>query len=136
VRSVFIASVFVLLTQSAFAQEQPQPHDYSRDALLHFVAENKIQMSPLPDHLPPGRIQWHIGWLEFHGLGMEWRIFYLPLAIPLAGSGLRNVATVPNPLELTGTAVATGPDLMRERSASVNREIKKVLKLQRQAMKQ
>jgi hypothetical protein len=136
VRSVFIAAVFVLLTQSAFAQEQPQPPDYSRDALLHFVARNDIKMSPLPDHLPPGRIQWHIGWLEFHGLGMEWRIFYLPLAVPLAGSGLRNVATVPNPLELTGTAVAAGPDLMRERSAAVNREVKKVLKLQRQAMKQ
>ena len=136
-RYVFItAAVFVAVT--AVAQEQhptPQP-DYSRDALLHFVARDDIKMSPLPDHLPPGRIQWHIGWMEFRGLGMDWRIVYLPIAVPLAGSGLQNVGRVPNPIEMARTPVAGNTDVFAERSASVNREMKRVLKLQGQATKQ
>jgi hypothetical protein len=136
-RSVLIAVAF-LVAVTATAQEQhpaPQP-DYSRDALLHFVARNDIEMSPLPDHLPPGRIQWHIGWMEFRGLGMEWRVVYLPIAVPLAGSGLQNVARVPNPLEMAQPRIAGNTDVFAERSASVNREMKRVLKLQRQSTKQ
>jgi len=71
--------------------------------------------------------------MEFRGLGMQWRIFYLPLLVPLAGSGIQNTAKVPNPLELSGTPIATGPDVFRERSASVNREIKKIRKIERKA---
>lgn len=137
-RSVFIAAAFVAAVTSAAAQETTQPTprpDYSRDALLHFVARNDIKMSPLPDHLPPGRIQWHFGWLQFRGLGMQWRVVYLPIAVPLAGSGLQNVAQVPNPLAMAQAPVAGAPQLFAERSASVNREMKRVLKLQRQATK-
>lgn len=133
---VIVAAAFVAVT--AIAQEQqptPQP-DYSREALFHFVARNDIEMSPLPDHLPPGRIQWHFGWMEFRGLGMEWRVVYLPIAVPLAGSGLQNVARVPNPIEMAQIPVAGNTDVFAERSASVNREMKRVLKLQRQAAKQ
>ena len=69
----------LLFAGSIFAQDTPAPHqDYSRDALLRFVASNDIKMSPLPEHLKGGRIQWHLGWMEFRGLGMEWRIVYLP----------------------------------------------------------
>ena len=113
-RAVFIAAAFVVAVTSAVAQEPPpapQP-DYSRDALLHSFARNDIKMSALPDHLPPGRIQWHIGWMEFRGLGMQWRVLYLPIAVPLAGSGLQNVARVPNPLESTAP-IAGSPDFLR-----------------------
>jgi hypothetical protein len=137
VRPVFIAAIFFVAV-TAVAQEQhatTQP-DYSRDALLHFVARNDVKMSPLPDHLPPGRIQWHFGWMEFRGLGMQWRIVYLPIAVPLAGSGLQNAARVPNPLEMANTPFAGNTDVFAERSASVNREMKRVLKLQRQSTKQ
>lgn len=135
-RTVFISAAFIVVLTSAIAEGQPttQP-DYSRDALFHFVARSDIKMSPLPDHLPPDRIQWHIGWMEFRGLGMQWRIVYLPIAVPLAGSGLHNVARVPNPLEMTAP-IAGSPQLLAQRSASVNREMKRVLKLQRQATKQ
>jgi hypothetical protein len=136
VRSVVITAIF-LIAVTAVAQEQhatTQP-DYSRDALLHFAARNDIKMSPLPDHLPPGRIQWHFGWMEFRGLGMQWRIVYLPIAMPLAGSGLQNLARVPNPVEIARTPIAGNTDVFAERSASVNREMKRVLKLQRQATK-
>lgn len=133
---VLAAALLVAIT--AIAQEQqptPQP-DYSREALLHFVARNDIEMSPLPEHLPHGRIQWHFGWMEFRGLGMEWRIAYLPIAMPLAGSGLQNAARVPNPLDMAQTRIAGNTDVFAERSASVNREMKRVLKLQHQAAKQ
>jgi hypothetical protein len=137
VRSFCTAAVLVLVTSAAFAQEQPPTTkpDYSRDALLQFVARNDIKMSPLPDHLPPGRIQWHFGWMEFRGLGMQWRIVYLPIALPLAGSGLNHVAAVPNPLDMTAPIAGT-PPLFAERSASVSREMKRVIKIQRQATKQ
>jgi hypothetical protein len=64
---------------------------------------------------------------------MQWRIFYLPIMLPLAGSGLNNVATVPNALDLTGTPIATVPELFRDRTAGVNRELKRVLKIERAA---
>jgi len=136
-RSVLIA-VALLVTVTAVAQEKhsaPQP-DYSRDALLNFVARDSIQMSPLPDHLPPGHVQWHIGWLEFRGLGMDWRVVYLPIAVPLAGTRLADVATVPNPLEMAQPRIVGSSQLFGERSAAVNREMKRALKLQRQATKQ
>jgi hypothetical protein len=138
VRATFVAAAFFVVAMTPAAAQERQPSvqpDYSRDALLHFVANTDIKMSALPDHLPPGRIQWHFGWMEFRGLGAQWRIVYLPIAVPLAGSGLQNVAHVPNPLDMTGP-IAGAPDLFAERSASVNREMKRVLKLQGQATKQ
>lgn len=129
---LMLATLFI--ASAAFAQEPaPARPDYSRDALLRFVANNEIRMSPLPDHLPPGRVQWHLGWMEFRALGMQWRVFYLPIMVPLAGSGLQDVAKVPNAFELTDTPFATSPQLYPDRSASVNREMKRVLKLERQA---
>jgi hypothetical protein len=138
VRTLFIAAGVVVIAITATAQQQQAPvqHDYSRDALLHFVARNDIKMSPLPDHLPPGRIQWHFGWMQFRGLGMDWRVVYLPIALPLAGSGLQNTGRVPNPIEMARTPVAGNTDVFAQRSASVNREMKRVLKLQRRATKQ
>jgi hypothetical protein len=135
-RAVFIAAAFVVaLTSAAQELQRTPPPDYSRDALRHFVARNDIKMSPLPDHLP-GRIEWHIGWLRFRGLGMEWRVVYLPIAMPLAGSGLQNVGRVPNPVEMASTPVAGNTNVFAERSAPVSREMKRVLKLQRQATTQ
>jgi hypothetical protein len=138
VRTLFIAAAIVVIAVTATAQEQQAPvqPDYSRDALLHFVARNDIKMSPLPDHLPPGRIEWHFGWMQFRGLGMNWRVVYLPIVLPLAGSGIQNVGRVPNPIEMARTPVAGNTDVFAERSASVNREMKRVLKLQRQVTKQ
>jgi hypothetical protein len=134
VRSFLLTFAAVLIASASFAQEPAaaQP-DYSRDALLRVVANNEIKMSPLPEHVTHGRVQWHLGWMEFRALGMQWRIFYLPVMMPLAGSGLRDVAKVPNAFELTDTPFATSPQLYPDRSASVNREVKRVLKLERQA---
>jgi hypothetical protein len=134
VRSFAFAFAALLIATAILAEDPPTASkpDYSREALLRFAAGNENKMSPLPDHLPPGRIQWHIGWMEFRALGMQWRIFYLPIAVPLAGSGLSNVAKTPNALELTGTPIVTGPQLYPDRTAAVNREFKRILKLERQ----
>lgn|GEM_PF-1137989 len=134
-RSLILSATLLLIASAAFAQEQTTATrpDYSRDALLRFAAKNEIKMSALPDHLPPGRIKWHIGWMEFGALGLQWRIFYLPIAVPLAGSGMQNVAKVPNALELTGRPLPAAADIFRDRPASVNREVKRVMKIERQA---
>lgn len=133
-RSLAFAFAALLIASAILADEPPTTkQDYSRDALLHFVASNDIKMSPLPDHLPPGRIQWHHGWVEFTALGMQWRIFYLPILTPLAGSGLQNAANVPNPLEMIGTPFPPSPQLSPDRTPAVNRELKRVLKMERQA---
>ena len=99
-RSLTFALAALLVSSAMLAEDPPSPTkpDYSRHALLDFVANNDVRMSPLPEHLPPGRVQWHIGWMEFRAFGMQWRIFYLPITVPLAGSGLNNVANIPNPL--------------------------------------
>jgi hypothetical protein len=132
-RSPVFALVSLLIASAILADEPTTTKpDYSREALLHFVASNDIKISPLPDHLPPGRIQWHLGWMEFRALGMQWRIFYLPMAVPLAGSGLQNAANIPNPLEMTGTPFPPSPQLSPDRSAAVDRELKRVLKMERQ----
>jgi hypothetical protein len=136
VRAPIVALAALLIASAALADEPvtTTQTDYSRNALLHFVANNEIRMSPLPAHLPPARhIRWHLGWMEFHALGMDWRIFYLPIAIPMAGTALHDIAKVPNALDLTGTPFATGPQLFPDRSASVNREVKRALKFERQA---
>jgi hypothetical protein len=80
-------------------------------------------------------VQWHIGWTEFRALGIQWRLFYLPIAVPLAGSGIQNVARLPNPLEMTGRPFPAASDVFQQRTASVNREMKQVLKIERQAKK-
>jgi hypothetical protein len=135
VRPLAFAFAILFITSAILAEDPPKAvkEDYSRDAMLRFVADNEIKMSPLAEHLSPGRIQWHLGWMEFRGLGMQWRIFYLPIAIPLAGSTLHDHAKTPNALELTGRPFTPAPQLLPDRTAAVNREVKRVLKLERQA---
>jgi hypothetical protein len=134
VRFLVLAFASLLIASAMLADEPTTTRpDYSREALLHLVASNDIRMSPLPDHLPPGRIQWHLGWAEFRALGMHWRIFYLPIVVPLAGSGMQNAANVPNPLEMTGTPFPASPQLFPDRTAAVDRELKRVLKMEKQA---
>lgn len=134
-RSFAIASAALLIAAAIHAQDPPTAPkpDYSRQTLLRFVSDNEIRMSPLPEHLPPGRIQWHIGWMEFRGLGMQWHIFYLPIVMPLAGSGLNHVAEIPNPLEMASRPIPAGLQIYPDRSAAVNREMKRVLKMEHEA---
>ena len=93
----------IVLALPAVAQEEPRQPDYSQEALLQFVAE-------IPE--PPKRernVKFRVGGVEFRALGMDWRIMYLPLMVPLSGSAPRTNRGLPDPFELTGTAFASPP---------------------------
>jgi hypothetical protein len=71
------------------------------------------------------RVEWHPGYVLFHFFGMDWRIFYLPLAAPLPGSRPQDAATIPNAFDLMRTPYATTlPPMFDEpdRSRDVKRE--------------
>jgi hypothetical protein len=92
------AIVFALATFSVAAQEQPQPAgDFSRPALQRTFSMRRIE---LPER-PKRRVQFHFGAVEFRALGMDWRILYLPIAVPLAGTRVRANNEYPDPFELT-----------------------------------
>ena len=80
------------------------------------------------------RVEFHLGYVEIHYLGMDWRIFYLPLLAPLPGARLEDGAKIPNPFELTGTSYASTmpPMFDHDRPRAVEREYKRIEKLSRQ----
>lgn len=102
--AILAAIVFAV---PAFAQEEQRQPDYSQRALLQFVSE-------IPE--PPKRernVRFHVGMVEFRALGMDWRVMYLPIMVPLSGSAPRTNRTVSDPFELTGTAFASPPRTWR-----------------------
>lgn len=105
-----VACIAAILAFSAAADDPPAPSpDYSRDSLLRLVSE-------APEPPPRERnVKHHFGAVEFRALGMDWRLFYLPVAMPLSGSGLRTSSSMPDPFELTGTVYATPAKPWRER---------------------
>jgi len=94
-----------------------------------YTAEEKLKMFRtlnVDAHAKDSRrVEWHVGYVEFHVLGMDWRFFYLPILAPLPGSRLQDNATVPNAFDLTRTPYAsTFPPMLDEpdRSRAVQRE--------------
>jgi hypothetical protein len=77
------------------------------------------------------RVTWHAGYLELHALGMDWRIFYLPILAPLPGARLEDAGKIPNPFELTGTPYASTmpPMFDHDRSRDVELEYRRIKKL-------
>ncbi len=113
------AAVLLLLALAATAAaEEPT-----------YTAEEKLKMFRtlnVDAHAKDSRrVEWHVGYVEFHVLGMDWRFFYLPILAPLPGSRLQDNATVPNAFDLTRTPYAsTFPPMLDEpdRSRAVQRE--------------
>src|SRR5438874_568630 len=90
-----LVALLLLLAAAAFADE--------RDDVEKLKAFRDLN----PDRPVTGHsIQWHLGYFEFRALGMDWRIFYLPLLAPLPGSGFQNTANIPNAFEQTQTPYA------------------------------
>jgi len=120
VKGAALTACLLALAIAALADEQP---DYSRQQLLHVFAPHAIDLPPRP----PGRVQWHLGYLQFRAIGMDWRIFYLPIAAPLPGSGPRDAAKLPDPFALTNTPRAnTSPIALDEPSRDVRAELRRV----------
>jgi len=56
------------------------------------------------------RVRWHFGWVEVKTRFGAFRLIYLPIAAPLAGSpGSRNWNEMPNAFELTGMQIPQKP---------------------------
>ena len=96
---------------------------------LTALADEKVDLShhqiDLPPR-PPARVQWHFGFVEFRALGMDWRVLYLPIAVPLAGTHLNEAGKLPDPFALTNTAVAGARPFIIEPTAEVRREVRRV----------
>lgn len=99
-RSAFaVAAVLFALTNDA----QEQRPDFSRDALRRTFSAHAID---LPER-PGPRFRFRVGAVDFYAFGMDWRLFYLPIAMPLSGStpGVSN--QFPDPFVLTQTSIAS-----------------------------
>jgi hypothetical protein len=114
----------IVLALPALAQEGQRQPDYSRESLLQFVEE--IPESPKRER----NVHFHFGGVEFHALGMDWRLMYLPLMVPLSGSAPRANRGLPDPFELTNTAFA-GPPRTWEAQRRVKAEMRRIEKTER-----
>lgn len=125
---VAAALSILLAAGSALAQEDGPRPDYSHDALLRLFVQRD---EPRP--LPQKRVRWHLGYVEFRAWNMEWRVLYLPIAMPLAGSRMRDLATPVNPLAQFGPPYANSNGDYMRRPRDVDREIRRVLALEKRA---
>ena len=119
-----LALAVMLIAAPAMADEVP---DYSRDRLLSLFALRVEERHKLP----PPRVQWHLGFVEFHALGMDWRVIYMPLLAPFAGTRMNETATLPDPFALTNTQLAGSRPFTPEPSFAVKREIGRALAMER-----
>jgi len=115
------ALLALLLAIPALADQKP---DYSRDNLARFFAQREIDLPPRP----PARVQWHLGSFEFRALGMDWRVLYLPIAMPLAGTRLSDVGKLPDPLAMT---MPGSRPVMPQPTLAVKREMRRALAMER-----
>jgi len=116
-----ISLVALFLATSAYAQSADDAEK------LKAFRDLNPDRSAIADH----RVHFHTGFIEFHAMGMDWRIFYLPILAPLPGARLEDGAKIPNPFELTGTPYASTlpPMFDKDRSAAVEREYRRIQKL-------
>ncbi len=110
---LFLATAAV--GQDASAAADP---DYSRDSLLRILADTER-----PEREPA--VRYYVGAVEFRALGSNWRFIYLPIMMPFSGSMLRTSHSLPDPFELTGTAIATPPSAWRTQR-KVNDELRRI----------
>ncbi len=112
----------LLFTAAASAQEATAP-DYSRDALLQFVARVEREEGP---------IVIDAGSIRFTVLGIRWKFPYL--MAPLSGTVRRTSATLPDALALAGAEIAYRPGTWRtDRGlpAEIEREFLRIDKSER-----
>ena len=120
-KRIFLAFLLVAAAATAFADQ--------RDDAEKLKAFRDL--NPDDRRASDRRVEFHVGYIEIHALGTDFRIFYLPFIAPLPGARLEDSAKIPNPFELTGTPYASTmpPMFQQERSRDVQREYKRIEKL-------
>ena len=118
-RALLVASLLVAVT--AFGQEA-QKADYSPEALRHVLTAS--DETPPPN---PSSVHFGVGSIEFRAFNMNWRIMYLPFAMPFSGSvRYSNPQSMwPDPFALTNTQLAETPRTWRD-TREVSKERKRI----------
>ncbi|MEO6259401.1 MAG: hypothetical protein ABIP63_03590 [Thermoanaerobaculia bacterium] len=125
-RTALLVVVLSLLSSAARAGSTGRP-DYSKETLFIFSRDFVREQEA-------SRVEWNLGAIDVFHFGTRLRVSYLPFLAPLPGSRLKDVATFPNPFELTQTAIARSmPYMPDERPAAVRREIRRALKMEKKA---
>lgn len=124
-----LAVVFTFIACAAIAQETPVANpDFSRDKLMKILSAEE----PRPPR--QRRIKHSFGSIEFRAWGMDWRIGYLPIMMPLAGSRRTTSKEWPDAFTLTGTEFASPPRTWR-RQRAINSELRRIERLERERAK-
>lgn len=123
---LFIAALAVAVTSAALAQEEKPAEnpDYSKPTMMRIFSA---------DDTPPPRarrIKHTPGAFEFRALGMDWRVAYLPILMPLAGSRMTTSREWPDAFALSGTQYASPKKTWRERR-TYSAEIRRINRLDR-----
>ncbi len=119
-----ILAILCLAAPAAFSQESPAQPDYSREQLRHIFTS---------DPAPPGpQSNFHVGvgYVEFRALGAQWRLGFLPILAPLAGSvpTTRGLG-MPDAFGLNHVVIPGGPLLPEERDADEQRELRRIARI-------
>jgi len=113
----------LLFSGTALAQESREP-DYSRGRLQELFVETDVGNRG---------VRYSPGAVTFGALGTTWRYNYIPIMLPLSGSGMGLGAVTqewPDPFSLTGTQIAT-PFRAWRTERQKNRELLRIERLER-----
>ena len=110
----------------SLAQSFRKP-DYSRQALLRFVASSSEEHPPIPR-----RVQWGFGTVEFPLFGTRFRLIWLPVLATLTPIGRHgSIKPTVDPFEMTGLDLPMKPETSAER-----RELRRIERRLRRDKKQ
>jgi hypothetical protein len=120
-----------LLLFGTTALADPPTPDYSQEKLRQIFAhsdEERPKAQPV--------VRWGLGAVEFKAFGMDWRIVYLPIAMPFSGSvrGTDPWSKFPDPFALTGTEFASTPRTWQDKR-EVSKERRRIERSERDRAK-
>jgi hypothetical protein len=122
------AALTLVVAATALADGVPRT-DYSQDTMLSFTREVLRQREA-------ERVDLDLGAIDIYHFGTHARFYWLPALAPLPGTRLNETATLPNPFALTQTAIARSmPYMTTENSAAINREVRRVLRMEKKRAK-
>jgi len=124
-RNAIIALLITIVAGAARAQSAPQPPaapDYSPEHL------RQIFTSDDQEPQPQRNFRIGLGVVEFHALGMDWRVGFLPFLAPLPGSVPGTTNVLPDAFSLNHVIFPGAlPDI--ERSADERRELRRIARI-------